>query len=143
MILLDTNVLSELMRQDPDPAVIAWLDRQPGLSVWTSSISVFEIRFGLQSKPAGRQRDRLVAAFEQFCTLVIENRIVAFDAEAAHQAANLMAVRNKRGFSVDLRDTMIAGVAMSARATLATRNTRHFRDLHIPVVNPWNEGAKL
>lgn len=143
MILLDTNVLSELMREDPDAVVVDWLNRQPRLSVWISSISVFEVRLGLQSKPAGKRRDRLQAAFEQVRVRAIENRVAPFDADAAHEAAVLMAERNKRGFVVDLRDTMIAGIALSARATLATRNTRHFRDLRVSVVNPWHEGAKL
>lgn len=143
MILLDTNVLSELMRPDVDVAVVAWLNRQPRLSVWISAISVFEIRLGLQSKPEGKKRDYLFAAFEDVRTRVIENRVVPFDAEAALEAAKLMSARSRRGFNVDLRDTMIAGIALSTQATLATRNTRHFDDLHVPVVNPWREGAKL
>lgn len=143
MILLDTNVLSELMRERAEPAVVAWLNQQPKLSVWLTAISLFEIRLGLQSKPAGRQRERLIAAFEDICAREIENRIAPFDTAAAHETANLMSARNKRGFSVDLRDTMIAGIALSARATIATRNTRHFQDLNVPVVNPWREGAKL
>jgi toxin FitB len=142
MILLDTNVLSELMLPNPDAAVIAWLDRQPRLSVWISSITVFEVRLGLESKPAGRQRDSLTAAFEHVRTRLIEDRVVPFDADAALEAAKLMSVRNKHGFNVEVRDTMIAGIALSARATLATRNTRHFNDLHVPVVNPWSRTPK-
>lgn len=141
MILLDTNVFSELMRKDPDEAVVSWINRQPRLSVWISSISVFEIRFGLQSKPSGKQREHLISIFEEVHTRVIENRVVAFDADAAREAADLMAVRNKTGFSVDLRDMMIAGIALSRHAAIATRNTRHFQDLKVPVVNPWQEGA--
>jgi hypothetical protein len=143
MILLDTNVLSELMLPEVEPAVVSWLNRQPRLSVWISAVTIFEVRLGLQSKAGGKQRDYLSAAFEQVRTRLIENRVLAFDTEAAIEAANLMAARNKRGFNVDLRDTMIAGIALSRRATLATRNTRHFDDLQVPVVNPWHEGAKL
>lgn len=143
MILLDTNVLSELMRESPEPTVIGWLNRQSRSSIWISSVSVFEIRFGLQSKPAGKRRDHLTAAFEKVRIISIDNRVVEFDADAAEEAAKLMATRNMRGFSVDLRDTMIAGIALSRRATLATRNTRHYHDLHVPVVNPWQAGAKL
>lgn len=138
MILLDTNILSELMRRRPEEAVVTWLDRQPAQSIWTTAISLFEIRFGLQAMNTGRQRDRLEEALTEFCDRLIENRILSFDADAAREAADLMATRNKRGFPVDLRDTMIAGIALSARATLATRNTRHFEDLNIPVVNPWH-----
>lgn len=139
MILLDTNVVSEITRREPDPVVIAWLDRQPFQSIWVSSVTIFEARYGLQAMAAGRHRERLDKAFEDFCAQVVEDRILAFDAEAAREAANLMADRKKRGFPVDLRDTMIAGIALSARATIATRNTRHFRDLHISVVNPWKD----
>lgn len=143
MILLDTNVMSELTRREPDAGVIAWLDRQPFLSIWTSSISIFETRYGLQVMAADKQRDRVAASFENFLAQMIENRVLAFDADAALEAATLMATRKRLGFPVDLRDTMIAGIALSARATLATRNTRHFHDLRVSVVNPWHEGAKL
>lgn len=143
MILLDTNVVSEITRKQPDTGVIRWLNRQPALSIWMSSVSIFEVRFCLDVMAPGRHRDYLEEAFNAFCAQVVENRILIFDADAANEAAKLMAARNKRGFSVDLRDTMIAGIALSARAMIATRNTRHFHDLHVPVVNPWQEGAKL
>lgn len=143
MILLDTNVVSEITRRQPDAGVIMWLNRQPALSIWISSISFFEVRFGLYAMSPGKHRDYLVAAFDEFCAQVVENRILTFDTDAANEAAKLMSARNKRGFSVDLRDTMIAGIALSASATIATRNTRHFHDLQVPVVDPWHAGAKL
>lgn len=143
MILLDTNIISEITRKQPNAGVIAWLDQQPSLSLWISSVSVFEVRYGLYAMAPGKHREFLVAAFEDFCAQIVDNRILTFDADAAHETAKLMAARNKRGFSIDLRDTMIAGIALSRRATLATRNTRHFHDLHVPVVNPWQAGATL
>ncbi len=137
MILLDTNVLSALMRQPPDTNVIAWLDRQPRTSVWISSVTVLEIQFGLQILPAGKRRSLLLRAFEEILEEEIGGRVANFDAAAAQLAAGLMAARQKKGRPIDLRDTMIAGIALASRAMLATRNTRHFKGLTVPVVNPW------
>lgn len=137
MILLDTNVLSALMRQSPDAEVIRWLDRQPRASIWTTAITLFEVRFGLQVMSLGRRRTLLVAAFERLIVEVMQNRLAPFDGEAAQYAADVMAVRQKKGRSGELRDTMIAGIALASHATLATRNVKHFEDLSITVVNPW------
>ena len=139
MIILDTNVLSALMSSVPDRHVIEWLDKQPRISLWTNSVTVLEIRYGLQIMPAGKRRDRLMRAFERVLTELMERRIAPFDADAALEASDLMAVRRKLGRTVELRDTMIAGIALSCRATLATRNTVHFDDLSVPVINPFAE----
>ena len=137
MIILDTNVLSALMRQAPEVAVVAWLDRQPTESVWITSITLFEARLGLALLPKGRRQQTLEAAFARLLEEDLENRILDFDSAAATEAASLAAERQKVGRSVDMRDTQIAGIALARRATLATRNVRHFRDLNVPVVDPW------
>lgn len=137
MIILDTNVLSALMRSPADAAVIAWLDALAPESVWLTSITVFETRFGLALLPASRRRRALEAAFEQLLQEDIGNRVLAFDSAAAEQAAALAARRQQAGRPVDMRDTQIAGIAMARRASLATRNLRHFDDLATPVINPW------
>lgn len=137
MIILDTNVLSALMRTVPDAAVVAWLDRQAPESMWITSITVFESRLGLALLPAGRRRRALEAALAEVLATELENRVLGFDEAAAAQAALLAADRQRRGRAGDLRDTMIAGIALTRRATLATRNLRHFEDLVVPVVNPW------
>jgi len=137
MIILDTNVLSALMRPIPDRQVIQWLDQQPRTSVWTTAVTVLEIRFGLASMPMGKRRGALAAAFERVLADKIEGRVAPFDAAAAQHAADLMALRQKRGRPGDLRDSMIAGIVLAFQATLATRNTIHFEDLPVPVVNPW------
>jgi len=137
MIILDTNVLSALMRESPDAPVVAWLDRQPAESIWITSLTLFEARFGLASLPAGRRRRALEASFEHLLNEDLESRVLDFDSAAATQAALLAAERRKRGRPVDMRDTQIAGIALARRATLATRNVRHFRDLKVPVVDPW------
>lgn len=138
MIILDTNVLSELMRSTPEPRVVAWLDGQPLESVWITSITVFESRMGLALLPAGRRRQALEAAFAKLLSEDLEQRILAFDETAAEQAAILAAKRQREGRSVDLRDTQIAGIALARHAALATRNTGHFADSNVPVVNPWD-----
>jgi predicted nucleic acid-binding protein len=139
MIVLDTNVLSSLMRPAPDRAVVKWLDRQPRTSVWISAITVLEIRYGLQILSPGRRRTTLTTLFETLVAQVIESRIAPFDGEAAEHAGELMAIRHREGRPGDLRDTMIAGTALAHRATLATRNTSHFEDLDVRVVNPWDD----
>jgi len=133
MIVLDTNVLSALMRQAPDTRVVIWLDGQSRTSVWTTSITVLEIRFGLQIMAAGKRRSE---AFESLLDKM-GRRIVPFDDEAAGQSAELMASRQRKGRPVELRDAMIAGIVLARHATLATRNVGHFEDLTVPVVNPW------
>jgi toxin FitB len=136
MIVLDTNVLSALMRQTPDTKVIAWLDKQSRTSVWTTSVTMLEIRFGLQIMATGQRRSRLLEAFETLLEKM-GHRVAPFDDEAAAQAADLMASRQRKGRPVELRDTMIAGIVSARHATLATRNLVHFEDLAVPVVNPW------
>ncbi len=138
MIVLDTNVLSALMRRTPDPEVIDWLDRQPRTSIWTTAVTVIEIRFGLQILPAGKRRTALKTAFDAVLAEKIDHRIAVFDAPAAEHAGDLMAVRQRKGRIGELRDTMVAGIVLAHHATLATRNTRHFADLPVVVVNPWH-----
>ena len=136
MILLDTNVLSALMRRSPDREVVTWLDGQAPTAVWTTSITLSEIRFRLQLMATGRRRTLLNEAFDLLLER-ISHRVAVFDAGAAEKAADLMALRHKQGQPGDLRDTMIAGIALAHRAALATRNTQHFADLPVPVINPW------
>ena len=137
MIVLDTDVLSALMRTAPDAPVVVWLDRQPADSIWITSITVFEVRFGLAVLPQGRRRRTLDAAFTRLLEEDLENRVLDFDLAAATSAAALAAERRGAGRPVDMRDTQIAGIVSARRATLATRNGRHFDDLKVPVVDPW------
>lgn len=137
MILLDTDVLSALMREPLERQVRTWLDGQALTSIWTTSITVFEIRFGLGILPAGKRRSDLAAEFERVLADDMDHRVLQFDTTAAVLAADLMAGRQKAGRRIELRDTMIAGIALASRGTLATRNTKHFADLSVPLVNPW------
>ena len=138
MIILDTNVLSALMRRVPEAPVVAWLDSQPAESVWITSITLFESRLGLALLPRGRRRQTLETAFARLLDEDLGNRVLDFDGAAAAEAASLAAGRQRAGLPVDIRDTLIAGIALARRATLATRNVKHFRDLNVPVINPWD-----
>lgn len=137
MIILDTNVISALMQRQPDPVVIAWLDDQPAESIWISTITLFEARYGIAILASGQNKNSLQERFDQLLQEDLENRVLQFDANAAAEAAQLAAQRKERGRPVDMRDIFIAGIALARRATLATRNLRHFDDLPITVVNPW------
>jgi len=137
LIILDTNVLSALMRDEPDKAVIEWLDRQPTESVWITSITLFETLFGIALLSAGKRQKALQTSFERLVKEDLENRVLDFDSAAAAEAAALASARQKAGGPVDLRDTQIAGIALARRATIATRNVRHFRGLRIAVVDPF------
>jgi len=136
MIILDSNVVSELMRPRPEQNVIAWLDRQPRSSIWTTSVTVFEIRFGLLIMPSRKRRDLYSQGFDNLLD-GIDHRIAPFDYEAAQEASSLMASRKVRGRLRESRDTMIAGIVLSRHATLATRNIRDFDDLSAALVDPW------
>lgn len=136
MTILDTNVISALMNDPPEDSVVAWIDGQARTSIWTTSITVFEIRSGLEIMPVGKRQTRLSEVFERILDR-LGQRIAVFDEEAARLAANLTAFRRKEGRVGELRDTMIAGIVLSHRARLATRNTSHFDDIGATVVNPW------
>jgi toxin FitB len=137
VIILDTNVLSALMQKVPERAVVHWLDQQAVESIWITSITLFEVRLGLALLPAGRRRDALERALSQVLEEELGNRVLEFDTAAAAEAAALAAIRRRSGRSVDFRDTQIAGIALSRRARIATRNIKHFQDLDVPVIDPW------
>lgn len=137
MTILDTNVVSEFMMRSPSPKVIGWLDRQPRSSLWTTAVTIFEIRLGLQMMPRSKRRDVLNQRFDDVLARMNE-QIVPFDTEAAQEAASLTASRKMRGRPRDLRDTMIAGIVLARRTGLATRNIAHFDDISAPLIDPWD-----
>jgi predicted nucleic acid-binding protein len=142
LIILDTNVLSALMQKVPDAAVVGWLDGQAAQSIWITSITLFEARLGLALLPEGKRRRALSSAFARLLEDDLENRVLDFDSGAANEAAESAAQRQRAGRPVDMRDTQIAGIALARRATLATRNTRHFADLEIKLIDPWEASER-
>ena len=138
MIVLDTNVISALMQRKAEPRIVAWLDDQPAESVWTTAISVFEVRFGLELLSQGRKRRQLEDAFRLALTEDFEGRVLPFDQTAAEAAGAIAARRRCNGRPIEIRDVQIAGIVAARKARLATRNTRHFEALGLIIVDPWS-----
>jgi toxin FitB len=138
MIIVDTNVLSATMRVAVEPAVERWLDAQPPEAIWTTTITIFEIRFGLALLAPGRRRDGLSAAFDRAIDEILDGRVLPFDRTAAETAAAIAAGQRQIGRSVEIRDIQIAGIAAARKVTVATRNTHHFAELGINIVDPWH-----
>ena len=138
MILLDTNVISALMQSEVERVVVAWLDSEPQESIWTTSITVFEVRFGLEILASGRRRRSLEEAFRKMLEEDFEGRIVSFDDAAAHAAGRIAAERRRSGRPIEIRDVQIAGIAVARKAAIATRNVRHFEGLGPELIDPWS-----
>lgn len=141
MIILDTNLVSEMMkeRDERDAAVVAWMRRQPRTRVYVTAVTVFELRHGLDLMSTGARSAALRAAFEDFVKVGVKGRVLPFDEEAAHKAAALMANRAQAGKTMDAPDGWIAGIALARKATLATRNVKDFEGTNIDLINPWTD----
>jgi len=139
VIVLDTNVISPLMSSEPDKTVVGWLDRFPWESLWITAISLFELRYGIEILAAGRRRQQLERALGRVLDEGFQDRILAFDRDAAAAAALIAARRKQSGRPTEIRDTMIAGIVTARRAEFATRNVRDFQNLDIRVIDPWAE----
>lgn len=137
MILVDTNVFSALMRLDQEPLVLNWLDRIDPSKLRVSAITLFETQHGLASLPSGRRRKTLEGKFSHVLIDVFERQVIAFDQAAAISAGHVYAELKSKGRNVSVPDGQIAGLAIFIQATLATRNTKDFSGLGIPLINPW------
>jgi predicted nucleic acid-binding protein len=138
VIILDTNVISALMRSEQDAVVVRWLDALPAESLWTTAITVFEVRLGLEVLAAGRRRLLLEAAFAAALKEDFDGRVLPFDQAAAQAAGRLAAERRRAGRAVEIRDVQIAGIAMARKSAVATRNIRHFEGLGLELLDPWS-----
>ena len=137
IVLLNTNVVSELLRRSPGPAVKAWA---AGLSVedlFFSAVGEAELRYGAAILPAGRRRETLVPDIERMLRDAFGDRVLPFDSKAASAYADIAAKRRSVGRPVAPADCQIAAVARSRDLAAATRNVRHFEDIDIEVVDPW------
>lgn len=138
MIVLDTNVVSELMRPEPASSVLAWLREQPGNDLYTTAITVAEIRYGIARLPDGRRRAALdQAAGEVFAAF--PTQVLAFDLAAADAYADIVAHLDNLGTPIDGFDAQIAAICRTHAAVLATRNTKDFTDTGIRIINPWQD----
>ena len=136
MIILDTNVLSEAMRQAPDPLVIAWLDHQIVQTLSTTAITVGEIATGIAVLPTGSKSKALQNKFTTILT-ALEHRVIPFDESAALAIGRIFAIAKAAGFGMGLADAQIAAIATIAGATVATRDTAPFLAVGVKVINPW------
>jgi predicted nucleic acid-binding protein len=141
VILVDTNVVSELVRLRPEPTVEAFLLKEPRNALFTAAVCVAEIRYGLARMPAGRRRDELATRIETFLTDGFEERILPFDAVCAALYGAIRAEREARGGPIEVEDAMIAATARAHGAAVATRNVADFEGCGIDVINPWEHGA--
>lgn len=136
MIVLDTNVVSELMRGTPEPSVITWLGRQRGGELFTTAVTLAEVRYGIARLPDGRRKNDLTQAADEVFGAFPE-QILPFDATAAATYADIVTDRDRAGQPIDGFDAQIAAICRSRQATLATRNTKDFHQTGVELVDPW------
>jgi toxin FitB len=139
MILLDTNVVSEMMRPEASPIVLKWFSRQRAQEVYSSSITLAEVYYGIELLPGRKRRHELLAGADRMFSKVLAGRVFAFEEEAGHAFARIAAVRRKAGRPIAEMDAQIAAIAHVHGATLATRNTGDFEGCGIRLVNPWRD----
>jgi predicted nucleic acid-binding protein len=137
MLLLDTNLVSELMRPRPDPRVLSWVAGQPLSEMAIASITVMEIRFGLALLSQGRRRTDLDTRFRQFLTQAFAGHVLAFDQPAADACAEIRALRRQMGNPITVEDSMVAAIARVHGAPIATRDVGGFEGCGLTVINPW------
>ena len=138
MIILDTNVLSELMKPKPSSRVAAWVARQPATELFTTSITEAEILYGIELLTKGKRREGLLAAAEAMFAEDLAGRIIGFESDAARAFSKIAAHRRVLGRPISHADAQIAAIAQVRGAKLATRNVAGFEDCGLDVVDPWN-----
>ena len=136
-VLLDTNVVSELIRKAPDPAVETWAAGHALEDLFFSAVGEAELRYGAAILPAGRRRESLVSDIERMLSDAFDGRVLPFDSRAARAYAGIAAMRRSAGRTVPPADCQVAAIARSRGMAVATRNVRDFDDIDIEIVNPW------
>ncbi|MBS9437951.1 type II toxin-antitoxin system VapC family toxin [Photorhabdus noenieputensis] len=137
MIILDTNVISEPLRQAPESRVIKWLDAQPIETLYLSAITVAELRFGLASLPIGKRRDKLQENLEKQVLPLFTGRVLSFDMSASQSYGELMAKARIAGLAISVADGYIAATAAANGMIVATRDVSPFEAAGVNVINPW------
>ena len=138
MIVLDTNVISGVMRVEPDPEVLAWLDRQAPRSLYTTAVSEAEIRAGIAFLDRGRRKTGLLVAADRAFYSLFVGRVLPFDSRAALTYADIAASRRAVGRPISQADCQIAAITRSRGASVASRDTQGFAHCGIEVINPWS-----
>ena len=142
MIILDTNVLSELMRPQPTPVVAAWAKNQKWSSIYTTTVTAYEINFGIGRLPEGAKKRLLQQIWQDVRNEFLDGRFLVLDTAASARAAEMRIKANAEGHNNnDISDVLIAGIAARHDACIATRNTKHFGALGARLINPWDAGS--
>lgn len=139
MIILHTNVLSELMRPKPASRVVEWIARQPAMELFTTSITEAEIFYGIELLAKGQRRERLLAAAGAMFGEDLAGRVFGFESDAARAFSRIAASRRSLGKPISYADAQIAAIAQVRRGRLATRNVENFEDCDLDVIDPWND----
>jgi len=139
MIVLDTNVVSELMRAEPTPSVLRWVDAQEAGKLWLTSVTVQELIYGIARLPAGKRQQHLNAQLLEMLDDDFAGQVAPYDGEAAAIAGRLLARCEREGRTMPLADAQIAAICIALHATLVTRNTQDFEAAGLMLVNPWDE----
>ena len=137
MIIIDTNILSELLKREPDQNVKSWMSLQPMLSVFTTTVTQAEILYGVAFLPDGKRKNKLKTAVQTLFSERFKSRILPFDIEAAVEYAEIASSRRASGIPISQFDAQIAAITRTRGARLVTRNSDDFRDCGIEVINPW------
>jgi predicted nucleic acid-binding protein len=138
MMILDTNILSEILRPAPDGRVIDWLEAQSRSALFTTTITRGELLYGVRRLPDGQRKTALLDAVLSIFAMDLAGQVLGFDSDAADSYAEIAATRKTAGQPISQFDAMIAAIAQSRGASLVTRNTRDFVNIGIPIINPWN-----
>ncbi len=139
-VLLDTNVVSEMLRPQPNAAVDRWMAQRPGSELYFSAVGEAEMRYGVAILPAGRRRNALALAIDAILREDFQGRVLPFDSDAAREYAEIATARRAAGHTAALADCQIAAIARSRGMVVATRNVRDFEGIGIEVINPWMVG---
>ena len=140
-MVLDTNVVSELMRGQPEPLVLAWVDSQPPDDLWLTSVIAAELLFGVARLPDGARKRQLTVAVASMLEQDFAGRVLAFDLTAASVYAQMVADRERSGSGVAMADAQIAATCVAHGATLVTHNQKHFEGWGLTLIVPWQSGA--
>ncbi len=138
MFVLDTNVVSELMRPEPEPSVAAWLGQHPATRLFFTAVGEAELLYGLEILPEGARREALAAEIDGMLRKDLRDRVLPFDSAAASAYAEIAARRRRLGRPVSHSDCQIAAIARCRNAALVTRNVRDFEGTGVEVINPWS-----
>ena len=142
MIVLDTNVVSELMQKAPEPRVVSWVDRFSASDVLVTAVTAAELMYGVARLPEGRRKRELHIRVEELLTEDFEDQILPFDAPAATHYAEIVSSRERAGRPISMADAQIAAICRNWSAALATRNVDDFVDTGVDALNPWDAATR-